>query len=125
LCRAYLESPDASYRATVCDDAIEIAYPEHDRWGSWGGLDDEAAIAAVLSHTALYRWLTGLAKGAVPPAIKGARVRVSPGKHRSVAREQVLQQCLAVLRQMDEGQDLAKGLFVHPRVGNSGTEKSG
>lgn len=59
LCERYFRDGRTTYRETVCEDGIPIAYPENWRIAS-GMDDDDDAPTPTLSHTTVYRWITTL-----------------------------------------------------------------
>jgi len=107
LCERYFRDGRTTYRETVCDDGIPIAYPESGR--SVSGFDDDDAQTPALSHTTVYRWITTL--GDQPsPDVSGEDPRPDypdgtlegvwsvGNKCRSAEREALLRRCWRALR---------------------------
>jgi hypothetical protein len=122
LCLAYLETPGVTYRSAVRDDGMEIAYPEcHPHCDS---IEDDDAATAVLSHTALYRWISSIGDLATlkPASSDASPPNLESAKYRSATREQTLLQCRNVLNQSDGRDAPVETISVHPRVGNRKAE---
>lgn len=111
FCKKYLADELATYRDTVSDKGLPLFYPEHDPDPSWwkASKDDDVdsdSVAPSLSHTAVYRWLTTLAKhsnqkrgteGVSSVAVPVSR-RVYPSKFQSEERRRLLERCMLLLR---------------------------
>lgn len=84
MCRAYLENPATTYRACVFEGGLPIAYPDPDPLGRAG---DEEELPALLSHTAVYRWVRSLASqspvGHLPPEELSGHPRVGNKNNRN------------------------------------------
>lgn len=108
LSERYLKDHTMTYRRTVCEDGIPIAYPETDQGNSGDG-DEDYADTPILAHTTIYRWITALGAKQLPsdpcttdaepkqPSEKAESMDLPTRKYRSAARKDVLLQCRAAL----------------------------
>ncbi len=102
FCEHYLRHEWSTYRDSVSEDGMPLFYPEKAPDSFWWKQADEDEVdpdtaAPALSHTALYRWLTTLAKleleNRVSSRTRPSSRRVSPNKFRSEERRRILELC--------------------------------
>lgn len=96
--KSYVEREGVTYRRGVEEAGLPVFHDEVFDLAASTGSDEASEIAAVLSHSTLYRWVTTFgAVGRAPTT--GRRGNVSPLKYRSEARKRALGSCRALFGQ--------------------------